>query len=113
MHEVFGRSGSPREGPTGPAISAVKVLGGVLTLDTKRLKDIAISEAGLIFDPSTGVIYTSNPVGVFVITHLRQGVSRNDLARIGIRLNMSLGTYMAWDRFGINIETGPPSPRKG
>ncbi len=25
---------------------------------------------------------------------------------IGVRLNMSLGTYMAWDRFGINIESG-------
>ncbi len=26
--------------------------------------------------------------------------------KVGIRVNMSLGTYMAWDRFGFNIEGG-------
>jgi diaminopimelate decarboxylase len=28
------------------------------------------------------------------------------IANIGVRLNMALGTYMAWDRFGLNIESG-------
>ena len=27
------------------------------------------------------------------------------IANIGVRLNMALGTYMAWDRFGLNIES--------
>ena len=26
--------------------------------------------------------------------------------RIGLRLNMSLGTHMSWDRYGLNIESG-------
>lgn len=50
-----------------------------MPLDTKKLKELAISESGLIFDPSTGVIYTSNPVGMLIINALKEGKDRNEI----------------------------------
>lgn len=44
-----------------------------MSLNTTKLKDLAISGSGLIFDPSTGVIYTSNPVGTLIINELKDG----------------------------------------
>lgn len=37
------------------------------------LKNIAISEAGLIFDPSTGSIFTSNATGILILMALKAG----------------------------------------
>lgn len=39
----------------------------------QNLKDIAISDSGLVFDPSTGYIYATNPVGVFLFSALKSG----------------------------------------
>lgn len=41
--------------------------------DTSKLKELAISESGLIFDPATGTIYTSNPVGLMILGALKDG----------------------------------------
>lgn len=53
-----------------------------MALSTRKLKDLAISEGGLIFDPSTGYIYTSNPAGVCIINRLKGGTPREELARL-------------------------------
>lgn len=42
-----------------------------MDLDKDKLKTLAISESGLIFDPSTGFIYTSNPVGLLILDALK------------------------------------------
>ena len=42
-----------------------------MDLDKDKLKSLAISESGLIFDPSTGFIYTSNPVGLLILDALK------------------------------------------
>lgn len=47
---------------------------------TEQLKELAISETGLIFDPSSGFIYTANPVALAVLEALRKGEDRSDIS---------------------------------
>jgi hypothetical protein len=51
--------------------------------DLSRLKGLAISESGLVFDPTNGAIYTSNQVGLSMIAALREGL---DSGQIGQRI---------------------------
>jgi len=44
-----------------------------------RLKELAISETGLIFDPSTGSIFTANATGVAILMAIKEG---KDIATI-------------------------------
>lgn len=44
-----------------------------MIIDVRKLKELAISESGLIFDPATGTIYTSNSVGLLILDALRDG----------------------------------------
>lgn len=44
-----------------------------MEFDNSTLKELAVSESGLIFDPSTGTIYTSNPVGLLILESLKDG----------------------------------------
>lgn len=48
-----------------------------------RLKDLAISETGFIFDPMSGATFTVNPTGACIIRALREGCGRSEIiARI-------------------------------
>lgn len=38
-------------------------------------KDLAISERGFLFDPSTGLTYTLNRTGAFLVQRLRSGAA--------------------------------------
>jgi hypothetical protein len=53
-----------------------------LAFDTKKLKEIAVSEAGLIFDPTTGYIFTTNRTGALVINALKEGADTNKIKGI-------------------------------
>ena len=44
-----------------------------MMIDVSKLKTLAISESGLVFDPATGAIYTSNPVGLLILDALKDG----------------------------------------
>jgi hypothetical protein len=48
-------------------------------MNTQKLADLAISENGLIFDPLSGHIFTSNAVGVLIINALKAGKGVNDI----------------------------------
>ena len=39
----------------------------------KLKKDIAVSEAGLVFNPTTGESFSVNPIGVEILNLLREG----------------------------------------
>ncbi len=47
--------------------------------DTSRLKDLAISESGFIFDPMSGATFTANAAGICIIHALREGRSRTEI----------------------------------
>jgi hypothetical protein len=45
----------------------------------QRLKDIAISESGFVFDPFTGVTFSVNATGKLILLQLREGRSPDQL----------------------------------
>jgi len=51
-------------------------------MDTHKLKDLAVNESGLIFEPSTGYIFTSNPTGIEIMNALKEGQEIHDIKRI-------------------------------
>ena len=42
-----------------------------------KLKDLAVSETGFIFDPHTGATYTTNGSGVAILRGLQEGLDRD------------------------------------
>jgi hypothetical protein len=44
-----------------------------MMINVSKLKELAISESGLVFDPATGSIFTSNPVGLLILAALKDG----------------------------------------
>lgn len=47
----------------------------------KLKKNIAISESGFVFDPSTGDSYSLNVVGVDIISHLQKQMNEETIIR--------------------------------
>jgi hypothetical protein len=45
----------------------------------KLRKNIAISDSGFIFNPSTGDSYSVNPVGMEMLTMMHEGVSKDKI----------------------------------
>ncbi len=39
----------------------------------QRLKDLAISDSGFLFDPVSGLTFSVNPTGRFLLERLREG----------------------------------------
>lgn len=49
-----------------------------------RLKDLALSESGFVFDPYTGATFTANATGLAVLRGLREGLNRPQIVgRLG------------------------------
>lgn len=48
-------------------------------MNDKLIKDIAISESGLIFNPVTGESYSVNPQGIGILNKLREGSSLSEI----------------------------------
>lgn len=48
-------------------------------MDTRNLKELAVNESGLIFNPTTGDIFTSNSPGIVIINALKAGKNINDI----------------------------------
>ncbi|MGM0556772.1 MAG: PqqD family protein [Myxococcota bacterium] len=49
-------------------------------MDTEqRLRDLAISDSGFIFDPYSGATFSVNPTGVEIVEGLREGLEREAL----------------------------------
>ncbi len=46
-----------------------------------RIENLAINESGFIFDPITGITYTVNEVGRFILERLKDGASTDDIVR--------------------------------
>jgi hypothetical protein len=45
----------------------------------KLKKNIAISESGFVFDPSSGDSFSMNPIGVEILTLLKEGKGQGDI----------------------------------
>jgi len=53
---------------------------------TTRLDDLAISEAGFIFDPGTGATFNVNGTGMVALAALRAGVDPADTGALAARV---------------------------
>lgn len=49
-------------------------------LDTARLRDLAVSDAGFVFDPTTGHTYNLNPTALAVLNALKAGEQPESIA---------------------------------
>jgi hypothetical protein len=47
----------------------------------QRLRDLAISESGFVFDPFTGTTFSVNPTGQFILLKLREGADAAGIER--------------------------------
>jgi len=45
----------------------------------KLRKNIAVSEAGLLFNPVTGESYTVNPIGIDILNMIQAGKTREEI----------------------------------
>ncbi len=45
----------------------------------KVLKDLAISESGFIFNPTSGESFTVNEIGMFILNELKKGAREPDI----------------------------------
>lgn len=45
----------------------------------KLLKNIALSETGFVFNPSTGDSFSVNPIGLCILKDLKEGLSEKDI----------------------------------
>ncbi len=43
-------------------------------MDMEKLKNLAISESGFIFDPEMGESYNTNKTGIFIFKLLKEGI---------------------------------------
>lgn len=44
-------------------------------------KNIALSDSGFVFDPSSGDSFSANPIGLEIITLLKDGKSESDIKK--------------------------------
>ena len=45
-------------------------------------KNIAISDSGLVFNPTTGESFSVNPIGVEIISHFKEGKSFEEISKL-------------------------------
>ncbi|MCC6899182.1 MAG: HPr-rel-A system PqqD family peptide chaperone [Polyangiaceae bacterium] len=50
-------------------------------MDASRLRQLAISDSGFVFDPTTGHTFTVNPSGALVIAALKEGHGQDEVVR--------------------------------
>jgi PqqD family protein of HPr-rel-A system len=48
---------------------------------TPRLLDLALSDTGFVFDPTTGHNFTVNPTGLQILQWLKTGIAMDEIAR--------------------------------
>ena len=47
---------------------------------SQRLKDVAVSETGFVFDPLTGLTFSVNATGRFILEQLRRDMDSESIA---------------------------------
>ncbi|WP_437744828.1 HPr-rel-A system PqqD family peptide chaperone [Sorangium sp. So ce302] len=45
-----------------------------------RLKELALSDTGFVFDPASGATFTVNPTGLCALNAMKEGLSREEVA---------------------------------
>jgi PqqD family protein of HPr-rel-A system len=51
-----------------------------MDFEAPRLRELALSDSGFVFDPLTGHTFTVNPSGLFILRLLKDGVPATEVA---------------------------------
>jgi PqqD family protein of HPr-rel-A system len=51
-----------------------------MDIEAPRLRELALSDSGFVFDPLTGHTFTVNPSGLFMLRLLKDGVEESRVA---------------------------------
>ncbi len=51
-----------------------------MDVEAPRLRELALSDSGFVFDPLTGHTFTVNPSGLFILRLLKDGVAEAGVA---------------------------------
>ncbi len=51
-----------------------------MDVEAPRLRELALSDSGFVFDPLTGHTFTVNPSGLFILRLLKDGVAEAEVA---------------------------------
>jgi PqqD family protein of HPr-rel-A system len=51
-----------------------------MDIQTPRLRELALSDSGFVFDPMTGHTFTVNPSGLHILRSLKDGVEPEKIA---------------------------------
>ena len=51
----------------------------IKTIEMKLKKNIAISESGFVFDPDSGDSYSMNPIGLEIMSMMKEGKEQGDI----------------------------------
>jgi PqqD family protein of HPr-rel-A system len=63
-----------------------------MDVEAPRLRELALSDSGFVFDPLTGHTFTVNPSGLFVLRLLKDGVQESQVAaRLGEQFELDPG----------------------
>ncbi len=52
-----------------------------MTIQASRLRELALSDSGFVFDPMTGHSFTVNPSGLHILRWLKDDVPADEIAR--------------------------------
>jgi len=52
-----------------------------MAIQAARLRELALSDSGFVFDPMTGHTFTVNPSGLLILRWLKDGVELEDVPR--------------------------------
>ena len=45
----------------------------------KLRKNLALSDSGFVFNPSSGDSFSTNPIGLEIVTYLKEGLDKNKI----------------------------------
>ncbi len=52
-----------------------------MAIQAARLRELALSDSGFVFDPSTGHTFTVNPSGLHILRWLKDGTQPEEIAQ--------------------------------
>jgi PqqD family protein of HPr-rel-A system len=69
-----------------------------MTIQANRLRELALSDSGFVFDPMTGHSFTVNPSGLCILRWLKDDLPADEIARrLGDTFEFDVGEDPARD----------------
>jgi PqqD family protein of HPr-rel-A system len=70
----------------------------IMDIEAPRLRELALSDSGFVFDPLTGHTFTVNPCGLLILRLLKDGVGEAEIAaKLGESFDLDPGEDPARD----------------